>query len=107
MADSVGSFHTGIGKGQVPFRHRISLTCLRIAFGAIWAWNTALLARHLIANTSSMYIRQVVTSSQQAGQHISQWSDFWQHVATRHPVGFILICTVVMGLVACGLLCGL
>jgi hypothetical protein len=54
-----------------------------------------------------MYVRQVVTSSQQAGQYVSQWSDFWQHVATRHPVGFIFICTVGMGLVACGLLFGL
>lgn len=101
-----------VGKGlapfrHVPFQHRISITCLRIVFGAIWAWNTLLLARHFITNTSPIYVQQVVTSSQHSAPYISWWSDFWQHVATSHPTGFILICILGMGLVACGLLFGL
>jgi hypothetical protein len=111
MGDSVGKglipFRIGGGKGLVLSRHRISITCLRIAFGAIWVWNTLFLALHLTTNTTPTYVRQIITSSQQAGQYISLWSDFWQHVATQYPVGFILICTVGTGLVACGLLFGL
>jgi hypothetical protein len=113
MEDRVGEGPAGTRSTAMGrFQHmgswsRISIVGVRIAFGGIWAWNALRFAQYLTTNASTAYVRQVITSSQRAGQHISLWGDFWQHVATWHPAGFILICVVGMGLVACGLLFGL
>ena len=85
----------------------ICILCTRIAFGSIWAWNAWLLSQCFTTQAASAYVRLMMSASQQSGQHISPWGDFWQHAAIWHPVGFILICVIGTGLVACGLLSGL
>jgi hypothetical protein len=85
----------------------ICILCVRIIFGSIWTWNAWLLGHCLTTQAASMYVRQMITASQQHGQHILLWGDFWQNIATQYPVGFILFCVVSVGLVAGGLLCNL
>lgn len=86
---------------------RTSIICLRLAFGMLWTWNTLLLAWQLTAHTASMYVKQAITASQTAGLPMPSWSAFWQQAATGHPTSFLFICTVGMGLVACGLCFGI